>query len=347
MRAALDKDGLINVIQVRHRQLERYLFYFVKNEDGVFVAGDRTKFGRQEMLQPGFVDEWSLRDVLAYITRCEKRFISGYQACLRGETPPLEASTAELEPLDLEISSELRGQRLEETLSEFQRSFQDILSTVSSISEEELFTPGYYAWTGQETLTDFITACTYDRYEWAKGLIRRWRQAHPGEYLNKEVILERIQTERRRLEKTLDGLTENQKIERGVVGVWSVKDILAHLSDWERRFMGWYEAGLQGDVPETPAPGLTWGDLDILNQQIYKLHRDRDLAAVAAEFDRSYQQVLEMIMEMPEEDIFEAGRFEWLGEGNLVGYILANTANHYRWAKTQIQKWMKNQTKST
>ena len=52
-----DKDRLIENILVKRRQLKRYLFYFEKDEDGVFVASDRTKFGRQEMSQPGFVGE--------------------------------------------------------------------------------------------------------------------------------------------------------------------------------------------------------------------------------------------------------------------------------------------------
>jgi hypothetical protein len=241
----------------------------------------------------------------------------------------------------MEISLQPGGQRLEEILTEFGESFLRVLNIVKSISDEELFKPGYYAWTGQATLADVIAYCTYRRYDWAKKRIRQWRQAHPGEYLNKEIILERIQVERLRLQKTLDRLTESQMLERGVIGDWSVKDILAHLIDWEERFIGWYETGLEGDVPETPALGLTWGELDILNQLIYEKHRDRVLSEVITEFARSYQQVLRVINNMVEEDMFEVGRFEWLGEGNLVGFILANTANHYRWAKTHIQEWMK------
>jgi hypothetical protein len=46
------------------------------------------------------------------------------------------------------------------------------------------------------------------------------------------------------------------------------------------------------------------------------------------------------VREIPEEDIFPVGRFAWTGESNLAAYILANTANHYRWAKTQIRRWI-------
>lgn len=58
--SSMNKDELIEKIHVNHRQLMRYLFYFEKNSDGVFVASDRPKFGAEEMLIPGVFEDWSL-----------------------------------------------------------------------------------------------------------------------------------------------------------------------------------------------------------------------------------------------------------------------------------------------
>ncbi|MFW9788672.1 MAG: ClbS/DfsB family four-helix bundle protein [Candidatus Thorarchaeota archaeon] len=159
--------------------------------------------------------------------------------------------------------------------------------------------------------------------------------------LTKEKIIERVHTERRRLEKNLASLSDDDMLESGVIGEWSVKDIMAHLFDWEQRFLGWYEAGLRGEVPETPAPGLKWSQLRILNQQVFEKHRDRKLEEVKTEFQSSFAHVLDTIDEIPEDDIFEIGRYRWTGRGNIGGFILANTANHYRWAKSRIRSWMK------
>ena len=60
---------------------------------------------------------------------------------------------------------------------------------------------------------------------------------------------------------------------------------------------------------------------------------------ILAEFDASYPEVLGTIRAMPEDEIFAVGRYDWLGENSLVGVILANTANHYRWAKGHIRAW--------
>lgn len=166
---------------------------------------------------------------------------------------------------------------------------------------------------------------------------------HAGEYLNKQVVLERIRTERRRMEENLELLNSHHMEIRGIIGEWSVKDLLAHLVDWEQRFLFWYKAGLRGEVPQIPAPGISWGELDLLNQLIYEKHRDRSLEDVRTEFNTSFHQVLATIEDIPEEDMFAIGRYAWLGESNLAAYILANTADHYRWAKQQIRSWLKAQ----
>ena len=156
--------------------------------------------------------------------------------------------------------------------------------------------------------------------------------------MTKDDLLENIRVERRRLENNLAALSKDEMTQPGVVGEWSVKDLLAHLVDWEQRFLGWYEAGLRGEVPETPAPGLTWGQLHILNRQIFEKHRHRSLDDVLAEFHVSYQQTLATVQTISEEDMFAPGRYAWTEGETLAGYIAANTGNHYRWAKTRLRK---------
>jgi hypothetical protein len=99
-------------------------------------------------------------------------------------------------------------------------------------------------------------------------------------------------------------------------------------------------------VPEIPAPGIGWEDLDLLNQQIFERNRTRSLEDIRHEFSESYHQVLALVESIPEEEIFAVGRYTWLGESNLANYILANTADHYRWAKEQIRNWLNSRNKA-
>ena len=157
----------------------------------------------------------------------------------------------------------------------------------------------------------------------------------------KDELLKSIRAERKRLEDNLVDLTAEEWVRPGMCGEWSAKDMLAHLSEWESMFLSWFRAGLRGETPITPAPDLTWSQMDVLNQRIYDKHRQDSLAAVQAESKRSYAEILEVVEAMPEEELFVPHRYAWTGREALAGWIAANTCNHYLWAKTLVRKWKK------
>ncbi|QQS45146.1 MAG: ClbS/DfsB family four-helix bundle protein [Acidobacteriota bacterium] len=92
-----------------------------------------------------------------------------------------------------------------------------------------------------------------------------------GRRLKKKELLEEIRIERTALNNTLATLSRRQMTQPGVTqGGWSVKDILAHLVEWQQMNLLWYEAGLRGEKPHIPAEGMTMRELPKLNQIIYK-----------------------------------------------------------------------------
>lgn len=162
-----------------------------------------------------------------------------------------------------------------------------------------------------------------------------------SKHQNKAGLMEDIRVQRSRLENNLAVLSPEELVTPGLVGDWSAKDVMAHLIDWEQRFIGWCEAGQRSEVVETPAPGMTWRQLDQLNQQIYEQYKDLPLEEVRARFAESYQQILALLESTPESDLFSTGFYPWLKDGRLADWAAANTCNHYYWAKTQIRKGLK------
>jgi len=155
---------------------------------------------------------------------------------------------------------------------------------------------------------------------------------------SKAQLLNDIYTERRRLEKNLADLSEEEMLRPGVTGEWSVKDILAHLAAWEKLFVGWYSAGLKGGDMETSPVGMCQTAMDSINQHIYAQNKGRSLEDVLTGFHASFQEVMGVIEAIPEEDMFGKGRFAWTGKLVLADYIAGNTCSHYAWAKGQIRK---------
>ena len=160
---------------------------------------------------------------------------------------------------------------------------------------------------------------------------------------SKAELLKDIRVERRKLEKTLTRLTEEDMTGQGVIGEWSVKDILAHLAAWEGLFLSWYESGLHGSVPDKIPVGISKKDIATLNQQIYLQYREDSLEAVLIIFQNSYQQILAVVEAIPEGDMFAKDRYGWTGKWTIADYIAGNTCNHYYWANTKIRAWLKAQ----
>jgi hypothetical protein len=153
----------------------------------------------------------------------------------------------------------------------------------------------------------------------------------------KDELLESIHATRAQLNQKFSKLTPNQMVWPGSMDNWSVKDILAHLIDWEQRFIGWYKAGQRGEVPETPAPGFKWSDLPKLNQAGYEKHKDESLEKVLDQYKRSHHEIVKLVEGMSEKEIFDPGYYEWTGDSALLGFIAANTSSHYKWAQRNIR----------
>jgi hypothetical protein len=155
----------------------------------------------------------------------------------------------------------------------------------------------------------------------------------------KQDIHEMIEVERTRLLKASEMLSDEQMELAGACELWSAKDILSHLVDWEQRGLRWYRAGLKGEVPKPPDENYNWRQLPALNHEIYLKHKDLSLAEVRKNFDQSFAEMVAAIDEMTEEELFSPHYYEWTGNGLLRDYVDANTASHYRWASALIRKF--------
>jgi hypothetical protein len=164
-----------------------------------------------------------------------------------------------------------------------------------------------------------------------------------GKRLRKDELLREIERERRALDDVLAGLSPRQMTKDGVTrGGWSVKDVLAHLVEWQRMNLDWYAAGLRGEKPAIPAPGYTLRDLPAFNAMIYRKHHRRSLRAVVADYRSYHDQVVGLIRRLPDADLVTLGRFSWTGPSwTLSDYLRASTAAHYLWARTRIRRWQR------
>jgi len=157
---------------------------------------------------------------------------------------------------------------------------------------------------------------------------------------SKPVMIKRLQTERHRLQQNMEGLRREEMAQPGVVEEWSIKDVLAHLADWEAHMPVWMEAARRGEPVVEIELGLNWKQFDEFNQRIYARHRDQSLEEVLDYFHTIHEKFMAMVEAMPEDEMLARGRYRFIGKGAVYNW-LGSYANHDRWAKTKIRAWRK------
>ena len=156
--------------------------------------------------------------------------------------------------------------------------------------------------------------------------------------MDKQELADITRSSRRALDEQLARLSDEQMLQTGVVDDWSIKDALAHISAWERMFIGWIEALLRGEKPDRPEC-FTDEWTDKVNARVYAENRDRALADVRQESQDSHEAILLFIDRLSDEDLFDPQRFPWAKGREMAPWLRANADEHYDEHREQIAAW--------
>lgn len=160
-------------------------------------------------------------------------------------------------------------------------------------------------------------------------------------YLTKRELVESIENGHRILSDLISTIPRNQFLEACVWGDgWNIRDLLAHLTEWEQMFLTWFREGQAGRKPITPAPGYKWNETMALNRAIWQKHRGRSVDDVMKGFETSYEEIFSLVQKLTEDELLASGHFHWTGKNPLTTYLGANTASHYRTASKILKRWL-------
>jgi len=161
--------------------------------------------------------------------------------------------------------------------------------------------------------------------------------------MDKLTLLNSMQTGHHNFTAFISELTRQQMLQPGVIGEWSVKDILAHIVVHEQRMIDWIGKKLNGESLDGPQPySMPDEALNRLNEQIYRQNRDRPLDDVLADLESVHLQALAMVDSAPGADLFDARRFSLQDGEPLCEAVAANTFSHYEEHSRDIRAWLSN-----
>jgi hypothetical protein len=135
------------------------------------------------------------------------------------------------------------------------------------------------------------------------------------EQLNtRSALLDTVRGLREEIDRVVAAAGEARLVQPGSFGELSCKDVIAHLTGWRLVTAARLEAGLRGEEPVFPWPAQfdEEHDLDAINAWFYETNRDKPLAQVLDESRETFARVERAIAALPEDALFEPGRFAWL-----------------------------------
>lgn len=159
--------------------------------------------------------------------------------------------------------------------------------------------------------------------------------------MSKSTLTDWIAGGHRSFKGMLAELSPEQMLQPGVIGDWSVKDILMHIVVHEQRMLDWLEERLCGSMPEMPQPyDMQEEELALLNRQIHLENVDTPLDDALHQLDRLNEQALGAVMRAAEADLIDTTRFRLKNGEPLWQAVAANTYEHYEEHSRDIRAWL-------
>lgn len=138
----------------------------------------------------------------------------------------------------------------------------------------------------------------------------------------------------------LEDLASDAMLRPGVIGLWSVKDVLAHLTAWESELV---TALAQLDKPTRVPEIVQIEDIDEWNDEQYRASARRSLQAVMDDFNGVHKHLLKEVESLDDKTLDDARKFSWM-EGEPLWYLIAENAYwHEQEHAENIRKWREEQ----
>ncbi len=149
--------------------------------------------------------------------------------------------------------------------------------------------------------------------------------------MKKQQFLDKLELAWAAFQESYAGLTDEQLVEPGVTGDWSVKDILAHVSWWEEELIKHLPLILQGERP--PRYSVLYGGIDAFNAQMTEKWRGLPISEVRKRLDETHHRLVAYLQSLPEEQLSSETRLR-----RRLGW---DTYKHYPLHTQAIQEWRK------
>lgn len=156
--------------------------------------------------------------------------------------------------------------------------------------------------------------------------------------MEKSQIIYDLEASREEFLDAIAGLEDEEMLEPGVVGEWSIKDLLAHISRWEGELVTMLFQARAGKKPDR-AEISGQQQIDELNARWHRESRDRSLDLIKSDFRGLRPQTIRRVSEFSNEELNDPELYDWLRDEPLWRWIAVDTFEHEREHAEQVRSW--------
>ena len=125
----------------------------------------------------------------------------------------------------------------------------------------------------------------------------------------REEILKALESSHAMMMAQLDEIDKNRKI----YPLWTIREIIAHLSGWDDASIGFVNALLKGDIPPVPAPR----GAEVYNEETVSTREGLSYDHIVREYVDTRAKLVVLVSLMSEEMVIQKSILPWGDEGSL------------------------------
>ncbi len=120
-----------------------------------------------------------------------------------------------------------------------------------------------------------------------------------------------------RARNTMLPLLAEIDLNRKIYPLWTIREMLAHLSGWDDAVIAFMNSLIAGNIPATPAAR----GIDVYNAETVATREGLDYDHIYREYIQTRKVVLDLLEKIPEEKITQEYILPWGDPGTLVDII--------------------------
>jgi uncharacterized damage-inducible protein DinB len=289
------------------------------------------KFGRAEILkaveelswreltQTPVYEGWTIKDVLAHFIGWDQYVIEILPLIVQNRAG--EIAGVDPDDFNHRTITAWRDKPLAEVLAAVKASHQQIVEMISALNHKQIDLR-------RERQGRFITIRSYvirmmvEHAREHAAEINKWR-TELDEVIDPAAVINDMAQKRAGLLAAIKGLNEADLLTPNAVGVWSVKDTIGHLADWEQMILA--TARFMVDPSQPAITPITYGDA--VNALMAAQRAGQPWAEVLADLTQTRQELLDFVAGLPPEMWQRRGAYPWPDQGTLAE-LLGGAAWH-------------------